>query len=176
LNSFIGPSIVIFNIFPVGDRDHARFSALSRTYQYHVLRNKDPFRIRYAHYIYGDLEINLMNHGAEILQSATDFSSFAKAGGDTKHNICTIYHCTWNEHDGELVLTITANRFLRNMVRSIVGTLLDLGRKRISINDLQTIIDRKERSCAGESVPAKGLFLTSINYPETIFKNLRNQT
>jgi tRNA pseudouridine38-40 synthase len=171
LNSYLGPSLAVFSIFPVGERDHARFSALSRTYQYYILRAKDPFRFNYAYFFHGDLDITSMNIGAAMIQLTHDFTSFTKAGGDTKHHLCNIFNCHWEADNRELVMTITANRFLRNMVRSIAGTLLDVGRHRVSLNELHDIIEQKDRSVAGESVPAKGLFLTSIQYPESIMES-----
>lgn len=160
------PDIAIHRIVPVQFDLHARFSATSRTYQYHITRVKDPFLIRYAWYLYGHLDIALMNQGAEILMTCDDFTSFAKHHTQVKTNICRITEAYWKEEGEQLIFTITANRFLRGMVRAIVGTLVELGQGKMTLEDFRRIIEQKDRSAAGFSVPAKGLFLTSIQYPE----------
>jgi tRNA pseudouridine38-40 synthase len=168
LNSFLNKDIAVYEIFPVNHMAHARFSAISRTYQYHVLRRKDPFRITYAYFLYGTIDLDIMNEGANHLTKFQDFTSFSKVDTDSRTNICSLSQCQWKEVNDALVFTITSNRFLRNMVRAITGTLLDLGRGRVTPEQFNEIIIGKNRSLAGESVPARGLFLTDIAYPESI--------
>jgi tRNA pseudouridine38-40 synthase len=165
LNSYLDEDVSLHYILPVGPRDHARFSALSRTYRYYITSQKDPFRVNRAHYIYGKTDMDLMNRGAEFLQSLTDFTSFSKLGGGSSTNICQVMHARWDPIPSGLVFTITANRFLRNMVRAVVGTLLDLGTSRITLEDLHEIAASRNRSNAGDSVPACGLYLERIEYP-----------
>jgi len=169
LNGYLGGEIVLFEIIPVTEEAHARFSAVSRTYRYCITRIQSPFRRDYTHYIYGNINHELMNEGAEVIRSYRDFTSFSKVDTDTKTNICSISHAKWGMEGTELVFTITADRFLRNMVRAIVGTLLALGTGKLSLNELKIIIESKDRSNAGDSVPAKGLVLHRIIYPEDIF-------
>jgi len=165
LNRFLDPDIVIFRIFPVKPLIHARFSAGSRTYRYYITRDKDPFLVNYSYHIYGPLNVPLMNEGAAFLLSVSDFTSFSKVDTDTRTNICRVTEAVWTESGHKLVFTIRADRFLRNMVRAIVGTLLELGREKISFAEFQMIIAGKNRSDAGDSVPACGLFLEKVEYP-----------
>jgi len=169
LNSFLGGDIAVYNILPVEKHAHARFSATSRTYRYCIARRKNPFRRNFTYYVYGDIDHDLMNRGAEMIMGYRDFTSFSKVDTDTKTNNCTITKAMWQMESEELVFTITADRFLRNMVRAIVGTLLELGTGKISLDDLQRIIESLNRSDAGDSVPARGLSLHRITYPEEIF-------
>ncbi len=169
LNSYLGGDIVIFEILPVKLDAHARFSATSRTYRYCIAKVPDPFRRDFTHFIYGDIDVALMNRGASMLMDYQDFTSFSKVDTDTKTNICKISYAQWEMEGTELVFTITADRFLRNMVRSIVGTLLQLGKGKISLTDLKQIIESKNRSNAGDSVPGKGLTLHRIIYQESIY-------
>jgi tRNA pseudouridine38-40 synthase len=168
LNRYLGGEIALFEIFPVVLNAHARFSAISRTYRYCITRVPNPFRREYAHYLYGEIDADAMNEGAAIVMGYHDFTSFSKADTDTMTNICKISHARWELEGNELVFTITADRFLRNMVRAIVGTLLALGTGRISLEDLKLIIESKNRSNAGDSAPAKGLSLHKIVYPVEI--------
>lgn len=169
LNRFLPRDIVIKEILPVKNDAHARFSALSRTYEYHINRVKHPFSDGFAYYIFGDLDVALMNIGADLLSTYSDFSSFSKSGTQVKTNLCDITYARWENRGNQLVFTIKANRFLRNMVRAIVGTLIDLGKGTIDVDLLQKIIEKRSRSAAGFSVPACGLFLTQIEYPQDIF-------
>ena len=169
LNGFLPKDIVINDILPVKPEANARFSARSRTYRYVISTCKNPFLAGYAYYLYGKLNLDLMNKGAAILLETKDFTSFSKVNTDTKTNICTVTYARWEREGDELVFTIKANRFLRNMVRAIVGTLLELGRERITLDDFKRVIASKNRSDAGGSVPACGLFLSNIEYPGEIF-------
>jgi tRNA pseudouridine38-40 synthase len=157
---------LIFNIISVKPDSHARFDAISRTYQYFITRQKDPFDNDFSYYVYGDINIDLMNEGAKILYEYEDFTSFSKLHSDVKTNNCKILKTKWVEREDKLIFVITADRFLRNMVRAIVGTLLDVGKNKITIEEFRKIIESKNRSDAGYSVPAKGLFLTKIEYPK----------
>lgn len=168
MNSILSSSIAIYEIFPVHPDAHARFSAISRTYRYFISRHKNPFFMQYSWYIFGAMDLELMNRGAALLTDYTDFTSFSKTDSDTRTNDCCLSHCRWKEEEGMLVFTITANRFLRNMVRAVTGTLVDLGRGRITCDDLIGIVESKNRCNAGESAPARGLFLTGIDYPDSI--------
>ena len=169
LNRFFADDIVVYDILPVVADAHARFSALSRTYQYQILKVKDPFLNSFAWYIYGDLDVALMNKGAQLLFDYEDFTSFSKLHTQVKTNNCKVMSALWEEQGPLLIFTITADRFLRNMVRAIVGTLVDLGKHKITLDDFRKIIENKDRSEAGVSVPAKGLFLTGIKYPDGVF-------
>ncbi len=169
LNSFLPKDIFISSIFKVKDDVHARFSAMDRTYQYYISNKKNVFNSN-LYIINSDLNISLMNKACDFLLGKKDFTSFAKKHSDTNNNICNVYEAYWNHEKSELVFTIKSNRFLRNMVRSIVGTLVQVGNQNLSIDSLNHIFDSRDRSESGFSVPAKGLFLTSINYPENIFK------
>ena len=169
LNGYLPDTVAIKDIYPVKKDAHARFSAQSRTYQYVITRKKDPFLKSFSYYYPGQLDVDLMNKGAMILNGNLDFTSFAKVPTETRTNICHVEEATWRSDGHLVVFTITADRFLRNMVRAIVGTLIELGRGKISMEDLENIIEAKNRSAAGYSVPACGLFLAGIKYPEEIF-------
>lgn len=164
LNSYLPPDIAIFGISPVADNFHARFSAISRTYQYHVSTARLPFRQGLYNRIYFSPDVDAMNRAAEVLMQYDDFTSFAKLHTDNKTNICHLSEAHWDAVGEELIFTITANRFLRNMVRSVTGTLLDVGRGKLDIDGLRAIIEKKNRCAAGVSMPAQGLFLTKVEY------------
>jgi tRNA pseudouridine38-40 synthase len=164
LNSFLPKEIVIYRIFQVKDDDHARFSALDRTYRYYVATSKDPFRFQYSYRVYGKLNLQAMNSAAGFLLGNKDFTSFSKLHTDVNNNFCEVKTAFWEQHDEQLVFTITAKRFLSNMVRAIVGTLLLVGKGKISIEDFQNIIEQKDRCKAAVSVPAHALFLEEVNY------------
>ncbi|MDR2293367.1 MAG: tRNA pseudouridine(38-40) synthase TruA [Prevotellaceae bacterium] len=168
LNSILPKSIAIQKIKKVHENANARFDAISRTYRYYMHRSKNPFNIPYSTLLNGNVNIDLMNEAAKKLFDYTDFTSFSKLHTDVKTNNCIITEAAWSEENEKLIFTITANRFLRNMVRSIVGTLLDVGKKRIAIDDFCKIIEQKNRCSAGKSVAAKGLFLVDIKYPYDI--------
>lgn len=175
LNSYLPPDIAIYDLFPVryafeedggtGPRGfHARFSATSRTYQYHVSNARLPFAQGLYSRIYFNPDVDAMNAAARVLMEYSDFTSFAKLHTDNKTNICRLYEAHWDREGDQLVFTICANRFLRNMVRSVTGTLLDVGRGKLTIEGLRTIVERKDRCAAGVSMPAQGLFLTHVAY------------
>ena len=170
LNSFMPADIAIQRIVKVQDTAHARFDAISRTYQYHVVDHKDVFLNRYATRVRPDLDYNLMNQAAALLTQTHDFASFCKLHTDVKTTLCNVSYARWSQLEpGHYVFTIKADRFLRNMVRAIVGTLLDVGTHKMSIEQFGNIIERHHRTAAGQSAPAQGLLLTDIQYPEEIF-------
>ena len=172
MNSYLPPDIAIYGIFPVVDNFHARFSALSRTYQYHVANARLPFAQGLYNRIYFNPDVEAMNVAAKVLMEYEDFTSFAKLHTDNKTNICHLSEAHWDRVGEQLVFTITANRFLRNMVRSVTGTLLDVGRGKLDIAGLRTIVEKKNRCAAGVSMPAQGLFLTNVAYDWEKFKIL----
>jgi tRNA pseudouridine38-40 synthase len=167
-NSFLGEDIVIFDIFPVTEQAHARFSALSRTYEYRIHTIKNPFLDGFSLKINYHLDYDLMNKAAKCLFEYDDFTSFSKLHTDTKTNICKIYAAEWTDRGDQKIFTVKADRFLRNMVRAITGTLLEVGKLKISTDDFKRIIEKKDRSSAGVSVPAHALYLTKIEYPSDI--------
>jgi tRNA pseudouridine38-40 synthase len=165
LNRYLPDDIVIYSIFPVHSDLHSRYDAISRTYEYHIHTLKDPFLNESSWFVHLRLDIELMNRGGDIIKEYLDFTSFSKANVKRKTNLCKISKAHWELSGHRLIFTITADRFLHDMVRAIVGTLIDLGRHKISIEDLRLIIESKNRCSAGESVPAKGLYLTNVEYP-----------
>jgi len=170
LNAFLPDDIAVQNIFEVPDNAHARFDALERTYEYWLVQEKDPFHKDAAHYIKQPLDVPKMNEAAGLLLDFQDFECFSKSKTDVKTFLCNIKEACWNKEGKKLVFTIRADRFLRNMVRAIVGTLLETGQGKISPEDVKTIIKSKDRSQAGVSVPAKGLYLTGVSYPNHILQ------
>ncbi|MBO7119270.1 MAG: tRNA pseudouridine(38-40) synthase TruA [Bacteroidaceae bacterium] len=165
LNKLLPQDIAVQEVRQVNEDMHARFSALARTYHYYIHTYKDPFLTAYSWQVPFKLDFEKMNEAAKVLLEYKDFTSFSKVGTDVKTNLCDLKEAFWEEvAPGQWRFTITANRFLRNMVRAIVGTLIEVGRGRISKEDLRRIIEAKDRCSAGESVPAKGLFLVDIKY------------
>lgn len=167
LSKLLPPDISVNRIFPVRDEAHARFDAIYRTYQYHIVTRKDPFLRHYAWRISFYLDFDLMNEAAKILFEYTDFTSFSKLHTDVKTNNCCIMRAEWAQVSPyEWVFTIQADRFLRNMVRAIVGTLIEVGRGKLTIEGFRSVIEQKDRCAAGSSVPGNALFLVDIGYPE----------
>lgn len=166
LNGILPKDIAVFEVFQVKQDMHTRFSAVYRTYEYIISRNKDPFLVNRAWFNTQQLDIDLMNQGAAILLEYDDFACFTKSNTQVKTYTCSIMHARWEEKNHTLTFTISADRFLRNMVRAIVGTLTELGRGKITLDDLRKIIESGDRKLAGFSVPAEGLYLTGITYPE----------
>jgi tRNA pseudouridine38-40 synthase len=169
LNRVLPDSIAVYELFKVGNEAHSRFDASSRTYEYHILQAKNPF-IKNAWYNNSILDISLMNQAAKLLQSYEDFTSFSKSNTQVFTNNCSIMLAHWEQKEELLVFTIEANRFLRNMVRAIVGSMIDLGKNKYDLNHFKHIIESKNRSKAGLSVPAQGLFLTQVKYPMGYFE------
>jgi len=169
LNRFLPQDIVIHEIVPVLPGGHARFSALWREYEYFIIREKDPFNYNNAYFVQGNLNIDIMNACANLMWGKHDFQCFSKVNTQVKNYFCNIHFARWEEQEHFLKFKIRADRFLRNMVRSIVGTLLDVGRGKISVAEFNNIMNSHDRSEASLSVPAKGLTLTDVRYPELIF-------
>jgi tRNA pseudouridine38-40 synthase len=170
LNSFLPEDIAVQKFFPVNADAHARFAAVERTYEYWITQKKNPFYEDSAYYLKHQLDVQKMNEAAAILLDAKDFECFSKSNTDVYTYLCDIKAASWVEKEDVLVFTITADRFLRNMVRAIVGTLIDVGVGKSTLTDVKAIINSKDRREAGYSVPAKGLYLTQIIYPNTITK------
>lgn len=168
LNSFLANDISVQNLFQVNDNVHARFSALEREYQYIVSLEKNPFTKDFSYQIYHKPNIDLMNQAANELLKYKDFQCFSRSNSDVQTYYCDVKIASWKSLGNQLVFTIKADRFLRNMVRAIVGTLLDVGFEKTSLSEFQEIIKSKDRSKAGTSAPAKGLFLNKVIYPEQI--------
>ena len=168
LNSFLPNDIAIAAIFEVKPEIHARFYALSRTYLYRVSVNKNVFTFDNSLYVKHALDVNKMNEASKILFEYKDFQCFSKTHTDVKTYNCDIMQAEWIVKNDELHFVVTANRFLRNMVRAIVGTMINIGLGKMDVDELHTIIQSKNRSEAGFSVPAQGLYLTNIEYPKDI--------
>jgi tRNA pseudouridine38-40 synthase len=164
LNSFLPKDIVVYDIFPVADEAHTRFDATKRTYEYHINTFKDAFLQEQSWYFHQKLDLDLMNEAAKSLLNHTNFQCFSKVNTDVNTFDCSIFEAHWKQENNKLIFTISANRFLRNMVRSIVGTLINIGLHKITLDDFETIIESKSRDKAGFSVPAHGLYLTKIEY------------
>ena len=170
LNGILPADIAVHRIVPVKADAHARFDAISRTYKYYVTLNKSAFNRDYSWFLPNEPDFEMMNSAAEILMKTVDFTSFSKLHTDTKTNDCRVTEAKWEElPDGWWVFTITADRFLRNMVRAIVGTLMEVGRGKLTVDGFQRIIESKDRCSAGDSAPAQGLFLHKIVYPDNLF-------
>lgn len=169
LNSLLPKDISVNSLFRVLPDAHARFSALSRTYCYYISLARDPFTFEYSWPLYPVPDIQLMNEACSLLLRYNDFTSFARLHSDVKTNICNVTMALWERHGNRMVLTIKADRFLRNMVRAITGTVVDVGRGRLSVDEFEDIILARDRCRAGKSAPASGLFLEAIEYPGNIF-------
>ena len=169
MNSFLPRDISIHDIRPVKEDAHARFDAISRSYQYHISRAKDVFSIETAYYYKQDLDLELMNKIATILLDHRNFKCFSRSNTDVKTYNCNVMEASWSMENELLIFTIKADRFLRNMVRAVVGTLLEVGLGKMSEAEFRSVLESEDRSQAGPSAPAHGLFLTDITYPENIF-------
>lgn len=170
LNMLLPPDIAVNSIVRVKNDAHARFDAVSRRYRYYVSLSKNPFDRKYSMRMFSMPNVDLMNKAASVLLNTTDFTSFAKLHSDTKTNICHVTQAGWSVlPDEKLEFVIEADRFLRNMVRAIVGTLLQLGRGKIDMEQFVRIIESKDRCSAADSVPAAGLFLDNVQYPESVY-------
>ena len=170
LNSYFSESISLIGFHRVPDSAHARFDAVERCYEYIVLQKKDPFMLHGGHYIRKSLNVEAMNKAAAYLLGTQDFECFSKSHSDVKTFICDVRQAQWTWKEDRLVFHICADRFLRNMVRAVVGTLLDIGSGKREPEDVKTIINSGKRSEAGPSVPAKGLYLVGISYPKTLLR------
>jgi tRNA pseudouridine38-40 synthase len=171
LNRVLPNDIAVKNIFEVNSDAHARYDAFARSYLYKINQIKDPFLINTSYYRRGDLDLNLMNQAAGLLMGTHDFESFSKVKTDVNHFICTISKSEWTQMGDQIYYSVTADRFLRGMVRTLVGTMLDIGTGKISLEELKKITASRDRKKAGRAVPAHGLFLTEVKYPSDIFIN-----
>lgn len=171
LNAFLPKDISVCALHRVSDSAHARFDALKRTYEYHISTQKDVFFHELSMYVNLPLDVLQMEEAAKILFKYTDFQCFSKSNTDVHTYNCLINEAFWRKEEGRLIFTISADRFLRNMVRAVVGTLLDVGLGKMSVVDFEKVIESKNRSQAGASVPACGLFLTRVEYPDEIFED-----
>lgn len=170
LNRLLPPDISVYEVKRVKEGAHARFDAVSRTYKYYVTTRKDPFSRQYAWRLFNMLDFEKMNEAACILFEYTDFTSFSKLHTDVKTNNCRIMQAEWVRlSDTEWVFIIQADRFLRNMVRAVVGTLVEVGRGKLTLEGFRKVIENKDRCSAGSSVPGHALFLVDVGYPEDLF-------
>jgi tRNA pseudouridine38-40 synthase len=165
LNCILPFEINIQRIALVAPDAHARFDATKRTYRYYICTRKDPFLYKQTHRIGNNLDIGIMNQAAGKLLDYSDFTSFSKLGTDVKTNLCKIYYAGWEQSGNQIVFTISADRFLRNMVRAIVGTLIDVGHGKISVDQFCRIIEAQDRGMASSSAPAQGLYLELVEFP-----------
>ena len=165
MNKMLPKDIAVHQIFEVNANAHARFDAIKRTYHYHIITNKNPFLIDTSLLFTQPLDFNKMNQASKILMNHTNFECFSKVKTDVTNFNCTVTNAEWIKTENGYMFVISANRFLRNMVRAIVGTLLEVGAGTISIDDLHQIIESKNRSRAGKSVLPNGLFLAEVKYP-----------
>lgn len=169
LNRILPPDIAISAVTPVAAEAHARFDAVEREYTYYITRRKDPFR-RFSSWHYGvGLDVGAMNRAAAFLTTVDDFTTFAKLNSNNKTNICHIMQAGWQQEGDLLTFTIRADRFLRNMVRAIVGTLVDVGRGRYTVAQFEDIVRSRDLSRASAGAPAQGLFLSDVRYPANVF-------
>ena len=168
LNSFLPKDISVNKIYKVNLESHARFDALAREYEYKISLIKNVFNNNRSYYIKNNLDIKLMNEACRIMLNHTNFKCFSKSKTEVKTYNCDLKYAKWNLNDNELIFTIRANRFLRNMVRAIVGTLIHVGLKKISLQDFEKVIISQDRTKAGPSAPAHALYLTNIFYPKEL--------
>lgn len=166
LNQILPQDIAVYEVKQAADDFNARFDALTRTYEYIISTRHNPFMIDQAWFQYGQLDIESMNKAAGMLLGKKDFESFSKVHTQVNNFICEVVEANWTKRGDQLVFTITANRFLRNMVRAIVGTLVKIGRGKMDYNEIESILEKRDRCEAGQSVPAHGLYLTQIVYPQ----------
>jgi len=169
LNYMMPQDIAVQEILRVRPGTNARFDAVSRTYEYRMSQVKNPFTRDYVTHVSGTLDVAAMNQVALVLKEYTDFTSFSKVHTDVRTNNCVIFKAEWVQRRDLLVFTIQADRFLRNMVRAIVGTMLEVGRGKMDMDGFRLVIEQKDRCAAGTSVEARGLFLVDIQYPDSIF-------
>lgn len=169
MNVLLPPDIAVNCIKKTVSHFSARFDAISRTYEYHIIRKKEVFNCELNWYLSVPLNIELMNEASKVLLNHKDFKSFSKYKTSVDHFLCDIFLAEWKEEGHKLIFTIRANRFLRGMVRAIVGTLINVGLKRMTLIELEEAIEGRDRKLTGMAVPAKGLFLTRVEYPVELF-------
>lgn len=169
MNSMLPKEIAIKAVHKMRPQAHARFDALSRSYEYYVIQEKDPFAFGAAYWVKRELDMDKMNRAAELMLGYRDFKCFSRSRTDVRTYNCKLEHAFWEERTDMLVFKIKADRFLRNMVRAIVGTLLEMGLGRMEVEQMHQIIQSKDRTRAGASAPAHGLYLTKVEYPKELF-------
>lgn len=170
LNRILPPDISVYCVKPVKNEAHARFDATYRTYKYYITTKKNPFGRQYSWRVFQKLDFDMMNEAAQTLFDYIDFTSFSKLHTDVKTNNCKIMHAQWTQcGEDEWVFTIQADRFLRNMVRAVVGTLVEVGKGKLSVEGFRKVIEEKNRCSAGTSVPGNALFLVDVGYPDDLF-------
>lgn len=173
VNGILPHDIAVHRLLqPTAEDFHARFDAISRSYEYHLVLQKTPLAHGLAYWVRQKLDFSLMNEAASEMTAYQDFASFCKAHGDNKTTLCDLSHAYWEPQGDKWIFHIKANRFLRGMVRAVVGTLLEVGKGKISVADFKQIIESKDRKLAGANVAAEGLFLTEVAYPEGSFHQL----
>ena len=175
LNSLLPHDIVIYFIKQVDPQLHARYSAIKRTYLYYINYKRNPFNKLYNYTVHQNLDIDAMNDACLVLKEYSDFSCFSKTHTQVNNFKCILYEAYWTKTNDQLIFTITANRFLRNMVRAIVGTLIEMGQGKKNMSEFRQVLENRDRSEAGVSVPAKGLFLEKVIYPEGSFLDRNNK-
>ena len=174
LNIFLPKDLRIFAAYTPDPRIHARWDAIKRSYEYLISYGKDPFLHGLAYQTNDKFDVELMNKACSILLEYNDFESFSKSNNNLNHYLCELFEVKWEFRDELLIFRISANRFVRGMVRLIVGTMLDVGRQKITLDEFRQIIESKDRTRAGVSVPACGLYLTDVVYPEGVLNLLEN--
>jgi tRNA pseudouridine38-40 synthase len=170
INGVLPDDIAVQAVYEVPDTFNARFDALSRTYEYHIQYEKSPFNRVYSYLYFRPLDLDKMLEACDVLKRHTEFGAFCKSNAQNHTNFCTIYEATWKQKGSSLIFVVKANRFLRNMVRAIVGTMLEVGENKITVEGFEDIIESQNRQKAGYSVPAKGLFLHRIDYDTSDWK------
>ena len=169
LNSYLSKSVAIKSIRPVTPEAHARFDAIQRGYRYHIHQEKNPFLVGKSYYLPLSLDLEAIRHGTEIIKEQTNFQAFSKVHTQVNHFDCEIFDCKWEETNEGYLYSVSANRFLRGMVRAMVGTLLEMGTGRLDQQGLRDIMASGDRSKAGKAVPPEGLYLHEVRYPENIY-------
>lgn len=169
LNRILPNDIVVNHAYAVRDDAHSRFDATLRSYEYFLHKKRDPFKVGESYFYSKQLDLDKMNAAAEKLHGEQDFKSFSKVKTEVNNFICNIETATWKIDNESLVFCVTANRFLRGMIRALVGTLIEVGLGNMSLKEFQAVIDVKDRNKAGRAVPAEGLFLTNVQYPANIY-------
>ena len=176
LNRLLPPDIGVYKVVPVTAEAHARFDATYRTYKYYITTRKNPFDRTYAWRIFQNLDFEKMNEAAATLFDYIDFTSFSKLHTDVKTNNCKIMYAKWEQlEEDKWVFTIQADRFLRNMVRAVVGTLVEVGRGKMTVDEFRQVIEKKDRCSAGSSVPGHALFLVDVGYPDSLFLPIESE-
>ncbi len=168
-NAMLPHSISVNSLQKVKDGTHARFDATSREYQYFIHQKKQPFKHGRSYYFKADLNISQINEACHLLMESQDFESFSKVKTEVNNFLCNLDMAIWSKEEAGYVFTIRANRFLRGMVRAIVGTLIELGLGKLSLEEFAFILDKKDREAAGYAVPPEGLYLTTVKYPDDIY-------